>query len=348
MASPPPTQRSAGNSVDLQESVESTHGLGLGVITSIHELDEVPCEKPVRRTSTRRRHARALSVMEYLKEREGDNNEPTSQPPVPSPTQDHEEEDTSTDVLGMLISALEEELQPDAQEAPKALAVPTETRDAPGQAEQGSVSAIPAPSHQEVARPAVCEPTRQEAVQHPSVAGNPERYRLWPELSHHCPPIEPEEVPLTHGDIRRIYAQIMAEQEASRQAKKPIRKVLRRMRTFLDTSSAPPQPPSRARVQAEPYPTNRKPDIKTDYFNVADKEMLRMALYSSHSQTTVIPPVSGSNENASPSSPSKPVVRSLRTARRLEPSACQRTQAPGLLEQHALSRAMPKARQSLR
>lgn len=343
----PPTQPSVGDSVDLQESFESTHGLGLGLRTSSHELDEVACEKPVRRTSTRPRHARALSVVQYFKERQAENTKPIGQEPAPSPSQDHEEDDNSTDVLGMLISALEEE-QPNAQEAPKTDPVLTETRGAPGQSEQGFDSAIPSASHTEAARPAVCESARQEAVQQPLVTANPQQHRVWPELSHQTPPIEPEEAPLTHGDIRRIYAEILAEQEASRRAKKPISKVLRRMRTLLGTSSAPPQPPSRARAQAEPYPTNRKADIKTDYFNVADKEMLRMALYSSHSQSPVIPPVSGSNENTSPSTPSTPVVRSLRTARRLEPSTCQRTQAPVMFEQHTLSRAMPKARQSLR
>lgn len=338
--------------------------LGLGFTTSSPEPAQTDFEKPIRRTSTRSRHSRAFSMLDQYKELDcsstGVHNvdaapqntvaeatclEPST-PALPSTEYDD-------DALDMLISAVEEDVVPKENELP-AEAAPIHTVSPKGPAEPGHASsATPTLSMERSVMPTKGNRVQKEPTQQAKASGTPVQARLWPELSHNLPPVEQEGAPLTHGDVRRIYAEILAEQEALRRAKKPIGKVWRRMRTLLDASSAPSQPLSKARVQAEPYPTTRKTEIKPDYYSVADKEMLRMALYSSHTQVLdcMAPmPVAraSNNENAPPCHPSAPVVRSLRTARRLEPSACQRSHTSSLRERHDLPKNMQMTTQGLR
>lgn len=90
---------------------------------------------------------------------------------------------------------------------------------------------------------------------------------------------------LTHGETRRLPADEMAEQEAERKRKKgSMGGMVRRMRHFLDTSSAPPQPTEKIL----PYPVApvmgeeslvHKPARKAA--SVIDDDMLRMAMMSS-------------------------------------------------------------------
>lgn len=355
-----------GNEPELQRS------LGLGFMTPSEEQNAVVLEKPVRRTSARSRPARALSMVDQYKEMEDTSLgmvekanvsrtagvEPICPEPLPELSPKESKNDDENDALDMLISALEEEYPSDIQTAPERQKQQAEATsidmDPPiSQMEPNSVS-LPtrAPALERVATPAESESGPHEPVQNTSVPRPPTHLHVWPELSHHLPPVE-QEAPLTHGDIRRIYAEMLAEQEAAKQAKKPIGKVLRRMRTLLDSSSAPPQPLSKARSQAEPYPTSRKSEIKPDYYSVADKEMLRIALYSSHNQMpdSKMPtpsPTASTNENAPPDNPSTPVVRSLRSARRLESNTCPRPNVTSLRERKGFPRGMHMTTQGLR
>lgn len=370
---PPQSHVSACDAKTTSTECEPQRSLGLGFITSSEEQHPVAFEKPVRRTSARSHHSRVLSMVEQYRDSEKSsatmeekasvsrtNVEPTCHESSPglSSMESREGEDDENNALDMLITALEEEYQSDMPTSLNQQERPIET--APTNTDQlvGPSAPNPVPSATQVpdmestvmSTSNKCAP--DDSIQKSSVSKSPAQLRVWPELSHQLPPVE-QEAPLTHGDIRRIYAEMLAEQEAAKRAKKPIGKVLRRMRTLLDPSSAPSQPLSKARAQAEPYPASRKTEIKPDYYSVADKEMLRIALYSSHNQVpdSKMPtpsPLSSNNENTPLVDSSTPVVRSLRSARRLEPSTRPRPNVTSLRERNNLPRAMQMTTPALR
>lgn len=111
---------------------------------------------------------------------------------------------------------------------------------------------------------------------------------LFPDVRHESmyftpPPSEqPQTRPLTHGDMRRIYAELLAEREAAKTKKLPQRvgKMVRRVRTLLSHGESPQQG-SQARAQAQPYvaPAPREPVYaEPENIDLADGAMLRMAM----------------------------------------------------------------------
>ena len=107
---------------------------------------------------------------------------------------------------------------------------------------------------------------------------------LFPDLCHdsmYFPGIsQPATRPLTHGDVRRIYAELLAERDAAKPPtlSRRVGKFVRRMRGVKD--SQPTEQGSHARARTQPYPIRRStpPMPEDDQINVAGPDMLEAAM----------------------------------------------------------------------
>ncbi|WFC95070.1 RNA polymerase III subunit C82 [Malassezia brasiliensis] len=102
----------------------------------------------------------------------------------------------------------------------------------------------------------------------------------------HGPSVHGEETetpptrPLTHGDVRRIYAELLAERDAAKPPtlSRRVGKFVRRMRGVKD--SQPVEQGSHIRARTQPYPVRRStpPMPEEDQINVAGPDMLEAAM----------------------------------------------------------------------
>lgn len=118
---------------------------------------------------------------------------------------------------------------------------------------------------------------------------------LFPDLCHdsmYFPGVSsPPERPLTHGDVRRIYAELLAERDAAKPPtlSRRVGKFMRRMRGVKD--SQPADQGSQIRARTQPYPVRRSapPMPEDDQINVAGPDMLEAAMQGCQKSSVMSP-----------------------------------------------------------
>lgn len=171
---------------------------------------------------------------------------------------------------------------------------------------------------------------------------------LFPELCHDSVYFQPADAqperPLTHGDVRRIYAELLAEREAAKSKKLPKRvgKLVRRVRGLLD--SQPPQQGSQARAQAQPYVIQRPPSPTRSApmpMDVADNEMLQFALGTYSKAEQEPEPLNELNKDHSNSGkvPEQTAIEISMHGEALEPESCENSNVKS--SSHAIARMSP-------
>lgn len=166
-------------------------------------------------------------------------------------------------------------------------------------------------------------PTEAEAQRQPANANN--SFVMHPHEVTHDLHAGPEAKPLTHGDMRRIYAQLMEEREAEKlKRKSTVGKVMRRMRHMLDHTDTHSPAPAPSKAMTEQLPA-KGVQYNNHASSVVDQDMLKMALYTS-TQIPKSPVLNDENVPMLDSSTKAPVrAKSLRSTRPVDPALSRRS-----------------------
>lgn len=156
---------------------------------------------------------------------------------------------------------------------------PTPLSQSPGPKHPALSPQLSAPLTPSIARSAF-KPTAPKVPYYEPSVSNP--LSLGSEERDHTVTNQVNERPLTHGDMRRIYAELLAEREVSKSKHSRMRSAMRRMRHMLEPNHVNNASTSSASSHRTNQPTaNAEPQLQhKNTSSVVDHDMLMMALYS--------------------------------------------------------------------